>query len=113
MTNALKLFGMAVVLVAHAVAVPVTWTLSGVTFGDGGIATGSFAYDASSNTYSNVNITTTTGSARSGAVYRFVCGQDVPGCNGLSPNDVSSLNLTTNAANQTDCLASLCFLLQR
>ena len=49
-------------------AAPITWQLDNVTFasaqtqGTGpfdGTATGSFTYDASTNTYSNVNITTT------------------------------------------------------
>jgi len=34
-----------------------TWTLSGVTFDDGATATGSFDYDAGTNTYSNIAIT--------------------------------------------------------
>jgi hypothetical protein len=33
---------------APAVAMPLTWTLQGVTFSDGGIATGAFTYDAAS-----------------------------------------------------------------
>src|ERR1700736_6020723 len=40
-----------------AKANPVTWTLSGVTFTDGGIANGSFVYDAASNTISAWSIT--------------------------------------------------------
>jgi hypothetical protein len=53
-----------------AQAIPVTWTLSGVTFGDGGTASGSFDFDASKNdetAYSNVSITTTTVGAFSGS----------------------------------------------
>jgi len=56
---------------ASAAAAPLLWTLSGVTFSDGGAAAGSFVFDASTNTYSNISITTTTGSARTGAVYHF------------------------------------------
>lgn len=52
-------------------AVPVTWTLSGVTFADGGTASGTFVYDADTGLYSSINITTTTGSARTGATYHF------------------------------------------
>jgi hypothetical protein len=52
-------------------AVPVTWTLSGVTFADGGTASGTFVYDADTGLYSSFNITTTTGSARTGATYHF------------------------------------------
>ena len=52
-----------------ASAGPIVWTLSGVTFDDGGIATGSFVYDADLNQYSSVNITTTAGGTLSGATY--------------------------------------------
>jgi len=78
-----------------------TYTLSGVTFNDGGTASGSFTYNPTTNTYTNINIVTTTGGIRTGATYRFVCGTDVPSCNGLLPNSTNILNLTTNAANQT------------
>lgn len=40
-------------------AVLVTWTLDGVMFDDGGMATGSFGYDAATNTFNAINITTT------------------------------------------------------
>ena len=56
------------VLGARASASPILWTLSGVTFADGGTASGSFDYDAATNTYSLVNITTTGGSI-TGATY--------------------------------------------
>ncbi len=52
---------------------PVKWTLQNVAFLDGGIATGSFVYDASTDTYSSVNITTS-GGAVSGATYQFGIG---------------------------------------
>jgi len=55
-------------------SVPVVWTLSGVTFADGGTASGTFTYDAGTNTYSAVAITTTPGSVRSGATYAFSLG---------------------------------------
>ena len=87
---------------AQAVAAPLTWVLSGITFSDGGTASGSFVYDANTNTYSSVNITTIAGSVRTtGATYHFVCGQDVPSCNGVSPSAGFNLNLTSAAANQT------------
>lgn len=54
-----------------AVATPVLWTISGVTFDDGGTASGSFIYDADTNTYSSVNITTTAGTSLAGATYNF------------------------------------------
>ena len=52
-----------------ALADPVKWTLTGVTFNDGGTASGSFVYDAETNGYSDVSITTTTGTIRTGATY--------------------------------------------
>jgi hypothetical protein len=50
----------------------VTWTLSGVTFTDGGIASGSFVYDADTNTVSDIEINTTAGTAFGGATYTGV-----------------------------------------
>jgi hypothetical protein len=50
---------------------PVTWTLGGVTFDDGGTASGSFVYDANTGLYSSINITTTTGTTRTGVTYHF------------------------------------------
>lgn len=48
----------------------VTWSINNVAFGDGGTASGSFAYDASTNTFSNIAVTTTAGSIySSGASY--------------------------------------------
>jgi len=46
-----------------AQADPIVWTLQGVTFDDGGTATGSFIYDAATNTYSSWDIATTRGFA--------------------------------------------------
>lgn len=51
-----------------AMAAPVTWSLYGVTFEDGGVATGTFVYDADTNTFSAVNIVTS-GGGLPGAVY--------------------------------------------
>jgi len=55
--------------VPSASASTIDWTLQGVTFGDGGTASGSFDYDADTNTYSFIDITTTSGSSFSGATY--------------------------------------------
>ncbi len=52
----------------------ITWTLSGVTFDDGGTASGSFAYDALTNTYSSIDITTASGSAFAGTTYNALSG---------------------------------------
>lgn len=45
----------------HVQAIPLTWTLTDVTFDTGGTATGSFVYDADTNALSNWNIFTTAG----------------------------------------------------
>jgi hypothetical protein len=63
---------MALCLPSIASADGVTWTLSGVTFTDGGTASGSFVYDADTNTVSDINITTTEGTAFGGATYTGV-----------------------------------------
>jgi PEP-CTERM motif len=39
-------------------AIPIAWTLSGVTFDDGGTATGSFVFDADTGLYSAISIVT-------------------------------------------------------
>jgi hypothetical protein len=52
-----------------AFAAPIHWTLNGVTFADGGTASGGFTYDATTNTYSAINITTTTVGTFTGHTY--------------------------------------------
>ena len=54
---------------APAQASPVLWTLSDVTFNDGGTAFGSFVYDADLNLFSDIVVTTTDGSIRTGVSY--------------------------------------------
>jgi hypothetical protein len=108
----LTLVTLVFLLTVSAKAEPLTWYLSGVTFDDGGTATGGFNFDPDAGTpcrtgaspcgmFSNVDIKTTTGGTRTGATYMFVCGQDVPTCTGVSPDSTAVLNLTTSAANQT------------
>lgn len=55
-----------------ASATPITWTLHDVTFDDGGTATGTFDYDADTNTVSAVDITTSAGTSFPGADYTLV-----------------------------------------
>lgn len=55
--RSLVCFGLLLVCLSNASAFPVTWTLSGVTFTDGGTATGSFVYDADTNTTSAWSVT--------------------------------------------------------
>lgn len=42
---------------ASADPTPITWTLSGVTFSGGATASGSFVYDATTNTYTSIDVT--------------------------------------------------------
>jgi PEP-CTERM motif len=67
----------------------ITWTLSGVTFDDGGTASGSFVFDALTNTYSAIDIITTAGSQFGGATYTGID----PGF----PSTSGQLILVTNA----------------
>ncbi|MEM9056156.1 MAG: hypothetical protein AAGD86_01690 [Pseudomonadota bacterium] len=65
--------GVAVLMAgAAAEAAPVRWVLQDVTFDDGGQAFGSFIYDADTDTFSSINVTTTDGSILLGSVYEFV-----------------------------------------
>lgn len=50
-----------VVVPSAAMAVPIQWSLQGVTFNDGTTASGSFFYDADTQVYSDVDITTSSG----------------------------------------------------
>jgi hypothetical protein len=51
------------VLCSQAYAIPVEWSVDGLVRDDGGTVSGSFVYDADTNTYSAINITTTQGSS--------------------------------------------------
>jgi hypothetical protein len=55
--TAFVLLALVVVLVPAASATSITWTFSDATFVSGGLATGSFAYDADTNTFSAISIT--------------------------------------------------------
>ena len=59
-----KLACLAALLVAATstlMATPITWTLSGVTFGNGSTASGKFVYDSDTNTFSSININVSNG----------------------------------------------------
>jgi hypothetical protein len=110
--------------VGHAMAEPVLWKLSGVTFGDGATASGSFYFDPDAGTpcgpgtfvcgqFSDVDIVTTAGSAGdggsfSGATYQYVCGTDDAACQGTQPASNNVTFLTSNVSDQTG-LTSLFF----
>lgn len=55
-------------------ATPVKWELVDFAFSDGGSASGSFVFDSTTNTYSNIDITTTLGSSYSGTHYAATAG---------------------------------------
>lgn len=56
-----------------ALAAPITWSLFGVTLDDGGVASGTFVYDADTNTFSAVNIVTS-GGGQPGATFTQIGG---------------------------------------
>jgi Domain of unknown function DUF11 len=70
-------------LAAGANAVPLTYNLSGVVLSDGATASGSFSYDAATNTYGNINITTTNNGVRPGATYNSVSSGFAPDSGGV------------------------------
>ncbi len=80
--NRLRIIGILSCLlvgVSHAAAAsPIEWTLSGVTFGDGATASGSFLYDADTQSLSDFDVTTTPTPAHD-------CG---PGCILILPTDL-------------------------
>lgn len=57
---------------ASSLAQATTWNLADVTFDDGGVATGSFDYDASTGRYSNVAISVSAGSTLSATNYGVI-----------------------------------------
>ena len=50
-------------------ATPITWNLSGVAFDDGGSATGSFVFDADTDNFSAISVTTSGGTTGQSHVY--------------------------------------------
>ncbi len=116
---------LSLLVMAAAQAAPVTYTLSGVTFSDSATASGSFQYDALTNTYSNVNITTS-GATRAGEAYNtvsngfgqgssgvlLVTGAVGPGLPGLSllfsPILPGAAGTATLTGEEADCSDSNC-----
>ncbi|MBP9129452.1 MAG: VPLPA-CTERM sorting domain-containing protein [Steroidobacteraceae bacterium] len=52
-------------------AAAVTWYVNGVTFNDSGTLAGSFTYDASTNVFSSISLTTTAGTVLGAASYAY------------------------------------------
>jgi len=74
------------------------WNLAGVSFDDGGTASGSFAYDAASNAYSNINLVTTAGAIFPGTGYSAFQagnGNTLQVANGLSVLQLAFVNSLT------------------
>lgn len=103
----MKLLGLAVSMAASlfasaALADPVVWTLNGVTTLDGQTVTGSFTYDADTNTYSAINVTSTGGVGPFTALYPatastagaaiFIQTPAGPGQNGILLNTANKTN---------------------
>lgn len=78
-------------LCSLANAAPLTYHFTG-TFTDGGTFSGQFDYDASTNTYSSVNVVTTMGSKNAGATYLVV----LPGTP-LDPTNAMEVTFLPNA----------------
>jgi hypothetical protein len=83
MRSILLLVTLLVSLTANAA--PVTWTVNSLMFDDGGTGSGTFSYDADTNTYSNIDILTTAGTASTGAPYMSVID--------FAPNDADYLTV--------------------
>ncbi len=67
-STTLKVLAAVLCLAASASAGPLTWSITGL-FNDGGTVSGSFVFDADTNAYSSIDVTTTDGTIRSGAHY--------------------------------------------
>jgi hypothetical protein len=83
--NRLRVIGLLSFLVIgwshEAVAAPILWTLSGVTFGDGSTASGSFVYDRDFESLTNFDVITTPTSQDCGPGFP-------PDCVVITPNDL-------------------------
>jgi hypothetical protein len=80
-------------------AAPVVWNLSGVTFEDGGTASGSFTYDADTTTYSAISISTTAGS-----VITTAMDYDVTNASCLALNEIVCFLNVADGPDYTDDL---------
>ena len=70
MRSLISIFALLVSMTTNAA--PVIWTIDSLLFDDGGTGSGTFSYDASTNTYSNIDIITTAGIDFGGAAYLSV-----------------------------------------
>jgi len=68
-------FALIALCAISAQATPLTWYLEGVTFADGGTASGSFVYDVDNGvfgTYNNISITTTAGTTITATTFAYL-----------------------------------------
>ncbi|MEM9388530.1 MAG: hypothetical protein AAGA68_26040 [Pseudomonadota bacterium] len=100
----------ALLVATTANAMPITWTLQDVIFSDGGTASGSFAFDAASEEFFNIDITTAqdtyiaTNPESSGGPDLLSFAADAVAVNGLS---VLALELSTNMTDAGGTIALL------
>lgn len=92
----------ALAVAAHAA--PITWALS-VTFTDGSTATGSFVFDATTVSYSSINIVTDTPTV--GGPLQFVC---VSPCTAGTPSATQVLFLAESSTNNLTAAHALALL---
>lgn len=86
---------------ATADAAPLRWVLSGVTFADGGIATGSFFFDADTSTVSNWNVSVSGGNTGTFPPFTYDVGSsDVNVFNAGNPGD--TINFSAGMAPSRD-----------
>jgi len=100
MTRAALLATALVVVAAFAAppsdAATINWVLSGVTFDDGGAASGTFSTDSTSGNVITFNITTTAGTTLGGAVYDWTAINTFSSNGIYSPNSFILTNFDTS-----------------
>jgi len=87
-TRAVWWIVVALAMQSPAYAASVLWTLQNVTFSGGGVASGSYVYDADTNTYSSISVTTTAGP--------FIGGVHFIGLNTTFGSTASQLGIAQN-----------------
>jgi hypothetical protein len=91
--------GLLAVCVGGANAFPVTWTLNGVTFADGGTASGSFIYDADNNTFSTWSVSVAGGDTQTFPPVTYDNSTSSASYFTNAPTDIGAL-FTLNASNR-------------
>jgi len=86
----------ALLLPSLAAADGITWTLQNVSLNDGGMVTGTFNYNATTNSYSALNVSTTLGTFLPGFTYNSLSNAFFSGSTllGLGPNPINTSNFT-------------------